>query len=160
MRSTGVLGSREVVAEGRKRRRLSEEDEEYFSRAEGFTSTTTEMGTLPTPALSAVSLSGMVASREVNRERHRATVHPSSSTFQSVRSLLLGGGGTKDTGYQVVGDWDDNDLGLQLDRRQSVGMESALKETVKGLGWVLAMVGCCFVVSLGIVAALVMSLPM
>jgi len=38
-------------------------------------------------------------------------------------------------------------------------MESALAETVRALGWVLALVGACFVVSLGVVAALVMSLP-
>lgn len=158
--------------DGRKRRRVVDEDEGYFSRSEGSTSATSDRGgdTLPTPALSSVSLSGLVVSRELDRERHRPTVHPSNSMFKSARSLLLGGGGGggggrgpgNDTGYQMVQEqWDDKDvLEFDLDENTHIGMENALRETVIGLGWVLTVVGCCFVCSLGIVAALVMSLPM
>jgi hypothetical protein len=109
--------------------------------------------------------------------RHRPTPHIGSSTFRSVRSFVFGDNdgsrarAASHSPYLPVrpDDWphgQNGALGLQMDgsaglqQEGTTGMESALAQTVRALGWVLALVGACFVVSLGVVAALVMSLPM
>jgi hypothetical protein len=109
--------------------------------------------------------------------RYRPTPHIGSSTFRSVRSFVFGDNdgsrarAASQSPYQprTAAEWPNGHngaLGLQMDgtavleQEGTTGMESALAQTVRALGWVLALVGACFVVSLGVVAALVMSLPM
>ncbi len=163
---------------GNKRRRLSDEQpsstESYFTQPDS--SYAAGPGSLPTPALSTVSLSaGQHA--ENNNWQVRRQLTPISTTRpsrgRSLKSMVFGStamqSADKDRMSPIPGSspefgrqWETG-TALELDGLQvqeTVPLQTAWNETIKSLGWVLGVVGLCFLVSLGIVAGLLMSLPM
>lgn len=166
----GLLSHEDSDAEDDKRRPMQQQGPlSYFDLPKTIDSKTSH--TLPTPALSSKSLSHPDG-RSTNHGSQRKESTFSLSSFRKMKQRIWRG-----DDYSPMEAMPSPDAKAHREGRgrsgtltrssqphsvphETVKMEVALKQVVGELGWTLGTLGLVFVVSLGIVAASLVSLPM